>query len=77
MVYRFTFEARLVLRNYRKKRNLTLDDVASKLGVTKSYISQIELGYKNIPRYRILIAWLEVLKIKPKYFEELCSNIKV
>jgi transcriptional regulator with XRE-family HTH domain len=71
MVYRYTFRARQVLQSLRLERGLTQLEVANKLNVTKAYISQIENGYRPLPRYRVLIALLEIYSIKPKYFEEL------
>lgn len=42
-----------ILRKLRKDRGLTLDEVSSAIGVTSSYISQIERGLK-IPSLEIL-----------------------
>lgn len=77
MVYYYTKDkVRIVLKRLRQKNNLTQQEVADKLGVTKGYISQVELGKVGVPRYRMLINLLEVYGIKPKYFEELMSKEK-
>lgn len=74
MVYQFTKQARFVLKELRIKNNLTQQDIADELNLTKAYISQIELGKKPLPDYRTLISWLEVFDIKPKYFEALITD---
>lgn len=74
MVYQFTKEARLVLKELRVKNKLSQQDIAESLDVSKAYISQIERGNKPLPSYRLLIKWLEVFNIKPKYFEALISE---
>jgi transcriptional regulator with XRE-family HTH domain len=78
MVYCYTDnKIRLVLSELRQRKKLSLQDVATRMGVTRGYIHQIESGRTSIPRYRVLIKLLEVYDIKPKYFEELMSNIEV
>ena len=65
---------RKVLRDLRIRRKLTLKEVGKELNVTKGYISQIELGKVAIPKFRVLIALLEVYEVKPKYFEFLLGQ---
>lgn len=75
MVYHSTSDKiRLVLKELRLKNGLTQEGVATSMGVSKSYISQVELGKCAIPKYQFLIKLLEVYRIKPKYFEELLSK---
>lgn len=77
MVYCYTSEkVRVVLKQLRLKKKLSQQEVADKLGVTKGYVSQVELGMAAIPKYRMLINFLEVYGVKPKYFEELMSEEK-
>lgn len=77
MVYCYTSEkVRVVLKQLRLKKKLSQQEVADKLGVTKGYVSQVELGRTSIPKYRMLISLLEVYEVKPKYFEELMSEEK-
>lgn len=77
MVYCYTNESvRVVLKQLRLKKKLSQQEVADKLGVTKGYVSQVELGKTAIPKYRMLISFLEVYGVKPKYFEELMSKEK-
>lgn len=61
----------MILKQLRLKKGFTQQKVASKLNVTKGYISQIELGKVKKIRYRLLIELFEIDCIKPKYFEEL------
>lgn len=78
MVYYYTNKKiRVVLKQLRLKKKLSQQQVADKLGVTKAYISQVELGKTAIPRYRALIKFLELYGVKPKYFEELMKEAKV
>jgi transcriptional regulator with XRE-family HTH domain len=77
MVYRYTnFNARKVLRDLRVSRNLTQEQVAIKLGCTKGYISQIELGKTSIPSHRVLIKILEIYAVTPRHFEKLILKTK-
>lgn len=75
MVYRYTDrKVRGVLRQLRLKKKLSQQEVADKLAVTKGYVSQVELGKTAIPKYRVLIKFLEIYGINPKYFEELMGK---
>jgi transcriptional regulator with XRE-family HTH domain len=75
MVYCYRNDkARKVLKELRLKKNLSQQDVADKLDVTRGYVSQVELGTRQLPRYRFLIDLLELYGVKPKYFEELVSK---
>lgn len=75
MVYCYTNDkVRSLLKELRTKKKLTQQEVADKLGVTKGYVSQVELGKTVLPKYRMLIKFLEVYGVKPKYFEELLGN---
>jgi transcriptional regulator with XRE-family HTH domain len=76
MVYCYRkYEAGKVLKELRANKKLTQQYVADKLGVTRGYISQVELGTRPLPRYRFLIKVLEMYGVKPKYFEELVSKV--
>ncbi len=76
MVYCYTNEkVRVVLKQLRLKKKLSQQEVADKLGVTKGYVSQVELGKTAIPKYRMLINFLEVYGIKPKYFEQIIKEV--
>lgn len=74
MVYQFTKETRLILRELRVQKKLSQEFVANEIGFSKAYVSQIELGKKPLPSYRSLIKWIEVFNIKPKYFEQLITE---
>ena len=75
MVYCYTeVKVRVVLKQLRLKKKFSQQEVADKLGVTKGYVSQVELGKTAIPKYRMLINFLDVYGIKPKYFEQLLSE---
>jgi len=74
-VYCYTnANVRNLLRELRLKKNLTQQNVADCMKVTKGYISQIENGRTKIPKYRVLVMILSVYGIKPKYFEYLLDN---
>lgn len=76
VVYCYTDMERLLLKQLRIKKGVTQSAVADKLGVTKGYISQIELGKRPVPKYRVLIELLSIYGIQPKYFEELLTKKK-
>ena len=66
----------ILLRIIRRKKDITATEISEKLGVTKSYISQVENCVSAVPSYRVLIDWLEVLGMKPKHFESLLKSEK-
>lgn len=74
MVDCYTDKAKKLLKEFRLKSKLSLADVASKVGVTKGYIHQIESGHRPVPKHRFLIQLLRVYEVTPKYFEELLSD---
>lgn len=61
------------LRKLRQEKGYMVKDVALSIGMTSSYVSQVEKGKKPIPRKRILGKWVESLGISTKYYEELVS----
>ncbi|MFA6238149.1 MAG: helix-turn-helix transcriptional regulator [Bacteriovorax sp.] len=75
-MYDYTDKQRIILKQLRKKSNLSQFEVGEALGVTKGYISQIENGSTPIPKATFMFKLLSVYKIKPKYFEELIKNVK-
>lgn len=60
-----------VVKNLRLKKGLPQAELAEGLKVTSSYISQVENGKRAIPKHSIMIKWLQILDITPKYFEAL------
>lgn len=71
-----TDEAR-VLKDLRLKHNLSLVDVARRVGVTNSYVCQIEKGRTDPPQGTTLLKFLKVFgDIGVKYFDELVREKK-
>ncbi|MGI4991967.1 helix-turn-helix domain-containing protein [Halobacteriovorax sp. GFR7] len=64
----------VLLKLIREEKELSQRKVADSLKVSCSYISQVENGHKPLPKFDVLIDWLRVLKIKPKYFEALLKE---
>ena len=62
-----------VLKVLRKKKRLTQLQVARRLNVSKSYISQVENNYIG-PSFTRLSQFLCVYGITPKYFEYLVNK---
>ena len=64
-----------VLKRLREKHGLSMRAVAEKLGLSDSYISQIENGRANCPKGESLDRLLKIYGgIKQKYFYELCRD---
>lgn len=64
-----------VLKSLREKHGLSMKQAGSKLGVSDSYISQIENGRADCPKGERLKPYLDLYGgIGPKYFYELCRN---
>lgn len=63
-----------VLKSLREKRNLSTREVAETLGLSGSYISQIENGRTNIPSGERMLSLLSLYGIKPKYFSQLVKE---
>lgn len=64
-----------ILKKLREKNGLSMRAVASKLGLSDSYISQIENGRANCPKGESLDKLLKIYGgIGQKYFFELCRD---
>lgn len=63
-----------VLRSLREKRKLSTRQVAESLGLSASYISQIENGRTNFPSGERMLKLLALYGIKPKYFSQLVKE---
>lgn len=64
-----------VLRYLRKRHNLSMRKAGELVGVSDSYISQIENGRENPPNKKRLKSFLAVYgDIGAKYFYELCRE---
>ena len=53
------------LREIRKYRNLTQEQLAEKSGVKQETISALELGKIKNPSYRIVVGLAKALKVPP------------
>ena len=53
-----------VLRRYRDAAGLSQRDLADRVGIGKSYISSLELGYRA-PNLNLLVKIADALQIKP------------
>lgn len=68
------------IKNYRKKRNLTQDELAEKLDISQKHLSNIEVGKKFVTA-PLLERISEILKVSPSLlfyssnFDELDDNI--
>lgn len=51
------------IRRYRKQKRMTLSDLASTTGISKSYLSYIERGIKHNPSIDVLEKITEALEI--------------
>jgi transcriptional regulator with XRE-family HTH domain len=64
-----------VLKRLREKHGLSMKQAGKALGVSDSYISQIENGRADCPKGDRLKPYLDLYgKIGTKYFYELCRN---
>lgn len=53
------------VRKYRKQLDLTQEDVAHKVGISRAYMGYIEQG-RNVPSLEVLEKIARVLKVKTK-----------
>lgn len=64
-----------VLKSLREKHGLSMKQAGDAIGVSNSYISQIENGRADCPKGERLKPFLDLYgKIGAKYFYELCRN---
>lgn len=54
---------RKTLQDFRKEKNLTQEEVAKLLGITKEYLSMLERGYRN-PSDKLKKKMAELYKVK-------------
>lgn len=59
-----------IVKKYRKQSNITQDELAKKIGISKSFMSKIEIGNKQ-PSFEIKLKLCEILNIP---FKELGIN---
>lgn len=52
------------VRQLRKRRKLTQADVANRVGITATYLSQIETGQRN-PTLAVVVGLARALGVKP------------
>ena len=63
-----------VLRDFRKKNNLTQEELSEKLGISLKYISRIENGNNGV-KTETLIKYMNILGITPNtIFMDLLTN---
>lgn len=43
------------IKKYRKKKKLTLDELASLVGISSGYLCHLELGTRQNPSYKIML----------------------
>ena len=53
-----------VLRRYRDARGLSQQELADSVGISKSYISSLELGYRA-PNLNLLVKLAQALEVRP------------
>lgn len=65
------------LKQMRYKSNMTLQEVANKVGISKAFYCQLENGKRRM-LYETAIKIANVFKVKPDYlfYEETIQNIK-
>ena len=56
------------LSQKRKQRKLSMRLFAKKLGISFSYLSSIESGQRQAPKYEILQKMVEILELTEKFF---------
>lgn len=61
------------LRTYRKQMNITLNEMASKMSVTKSLYSKYERGEIELDYAKIILV-CQILDITPNDLFEGCNN---
>ena len=64
-----------ILKSLRERNGLSAQDVATKLGFTKSYIHRIERGSSKTPKGELLFDFLDLYGVKTKYYMELVRNL--
>lgn len=66
-----------VFKNYRKKHNLTQNEMAEKLEISDKYISRLENGNSGV-KMETLVNYMNILGIAPNIvFENLITNDEV
>ena len=66
----------MVIKRIREERGLSMRMLGEKIGVSDSYISQIENGRANPPSGETLSKLLNALDVKKKYFDEMCREFE-
>lgn len=66
----------MVIKRIREERGLSMRTLGEKIGVSDSYISQIENGRANPPSGETLTKLLNALDVKKKYFDEMCREFE-
>lgn len=66
----------MVLKRVREELGISMRTLGQKIGVSDSYISQIENGRANAPSGETLEKLLAALNLKKKYFDELCREFE-
>ena len=65
-----------ILKDFRRKKRFTQEELAEKLGISLKYISRIENGYSGI-KHSTLINYMNLLDITPNtIFDEFITNEK-
>ncbi len=64
-----------LIRNLRMERNISLKDFANEVGISRNYLSEIELGTAKKPRKVIIKRICDVLEVNEDVFINLFSNI--
>jgi transcriptional regulator with XRE-family HTH domain len=63
------------LREWRKERLMSLDDLAAAAGVSNKTIVQVELG-RQLPRYRTMRRLCAALKVQPADVTEFVAALQ-
>lgn len=70
-------EFRKYLKDLRLERNLTLEQVELKCGVSNGYLSQVENGKRSIPSAKILKKLAPVYKVSPEELLKAANIIEI
>ena len=63
-----------VIRRYRDAAGLSQQELADQVGISKSYVSSLELGYRA-PNLNLLVKIAQTLGVKPgKMVDEMVSD---
>lgn len=63
-----------VIRRYRNAAGLSQQELADQVGISKSYISSLELGYRA-PSLNLLVKIAQTLQVKPgKMIDEMVDD---